>query len=182
MITETTFVSQVTWEPETALIYVRTTRRLMRGDEKISDEYHRHIIDPTMDIEGEPQEVRLVAAAVWTPEVIAAAVERQRAEIERENAERAVSEAHEKRVAEAAAAEEERQRAEEYAQRAREKAATEATIAEDLAVEKLRLADAIIEAEHAADASRKRAADAATQLEAIVAKAVADALAKQAAP
>ena len=34
--------------------------------------YHRHVLAPGDDVSGEPADVQTIAAAMWTPEIIAA--------------------------------------------------------------------------------------------------------------
>jgi hypothetical protein len=41
------------------------------GEEKAAS-FHRHVLAPTDDVSGECERVKAVAAAVWTPECIAA--------------------------------------------------------------------------------------------------------------
>ena len=66
--------------PITYVIQVRRADVIMRGDKEIARSFHRHCVAPGDDISAEPAEVQKVAAALWTPEIIAAYQASQQAE------------------------------------------------------------------------------------------------------
>ena len=53
-------------------IQVRTTTVVEEGGVELARNHHRHIVHPGDDVSGEVQEVRDIAAALWTDEVISA--------------------------------------------------------------------------------------------------------------
>ena len=53
-------------------IQVRTATVIERDGVEISRSFHRHVIAPSDDVTGEPQEVQALVALMHTPEVIAA--------------------------------------------------------------------------------------------------------------
>jgi len=57
---------------ENRSIGVRRADIVLKDGVEIARSYHRSYITPGSDVSGQPQEVRDVAAAVWTPEVVAA--------------------------------------------------------------------------------------------------------------
>lgn len=54
------------------VIQIRTTTVLEEDGVELARNHHRHVVVPGQDLTGEPNEVQLIAAALWTPEVIAA--------------------------------------------------------------------------------------------------------------
>lgn len=57
---------------ENGTIQVREATRIMRDDEQIAQTYHRSTFVPGSDVSEMPANVQAIAAAAWTPEVIAA--------------------------------------------------------------------------------------------------------------
>lgn len=57
---------------ENGIIQVREATRIMRDEEQIAQTYHRWSFSPGSDVSAMPANVQAVAAAVWTPEVVAA--------------------------------------------------------------------------------------------------------------
>ena len=53
-------------------IQIRTTTVVEEDGVELARNHHRHVVVPGQDLTGEPNEVQLIAAALWTPEVIAA--------------------------------------------------------------------------------------------------------------
>ncbi len=53
-------------------IGVRRADIVFKDDVEVGRSYHRSCFQPGDDVSGEVQEVRDVAAVVWTPEVVAA--------------------------------------------------------------------------------------------------------------
>tara|TARA_A100001515_G_scaffold62745_1_gene49578 strand:+ start:43 stop:288 length:246 start_codon:yes stop_codon:yes gene_type:complete len=54
------------------IIQIRTTTVVEEDGVELARNHHRHVVHPGDDVSGEPNEVQLIAAALWTPEVIAA--------------------------------------------------------------------------------------------------------------
>jgi len=50
---------------------VRRADIVLKDDVEIARSYHRHVLMPGADVSAEVQEVKDVAAAVWTEEVVA---------------------------------------------------------------------------------------------------------------
>lgn len=57
---------------ENGTLQVREATRIDRDGEIIATTYHRSSFAPGSDVSAQPANVQAVAAAVWTPEVIAA--------------------------------------------------------------------------------------------------------------
>lgn len=55
------------------VILVRYATNIMRDGQVINSSYHRTSFEPWMDLTGQDERIINVAAAVWTPEIIAAA-------------------------------------------------------------------------------------------------------------
>ena len=53
-------------------IQVRTATVITRDGQEISRAFHRHVVSPGQDVSGEDAAVQAIAAAVHTPEVVAA--------------------------------------------------------------------------------------------------------------
>ena len=53
-------------------ISIRTTTVVEEDGVELARNHHRHVVHPGDDVSGEVQEVQDIAAALWTPEVIAA--------------------------------------------------------------------------------------------------------------
>lgn len=52
-------------------LQVREATTVMRDGEEIAKTYHRWCFDPGSDVSAMPANVQAIAAAAWTPEVIA---------------------------------------------------------------------------------------------------------------
>lgn len=70
-ITEKSTIDQITVDAA-GNISVRRCDQVLRGDEVIASTFHRHVLAPGDDLTGQDPRVAAVAAAVWTPESIAA--------------------------------------------------------------------------------------------------------------
>lgn len=57
---------------ESGCIQVRTKTNIKEDGVEISSKFHRHVIVPGADVSAEGAKVQAIAAAVHTPEVIAA--------------------------------------------------------------------------------------------------------------
>lgn len=57
---------------EDGTIQVRQVTRIMEDGRELSSSYHRWSYAPGSDISEQPANVQAIAAAAWTPEVIAA--------------------------------------------------------------------------------------------------------------
>ena len=57
---------------ETGHVQVREATRIMKDGQEIAKTYHRWSFAPGDDVSGQPANVQAIAAAAWTPEVIAA--------------------------------------------------------------------------------------------------------------
>ncbi len=53
-------------------IQVRQATKIMEDDKEIGKTYHRHILSPGDNLEGQDPKVVAIAEVVWTSEVIAA--------------------------------------------------------------------------------------------------------------
>jgi hypothetical protein len=53
-------------------LQVREATTIMRNGEEIAKTYHRWAFDPGDDVSAMPANVQAIAAAAWTPQVIAA--------------------------------------------------------------------------------------------------------------
>ena len=54
------------------VIQIRTTTVVEEDGVELARNHHRHVVVPGQDVTAEPNEVQLIAAALWTPEVVAA--------------------------------------------------------------------------------------------------------------
>lgn len=57
---------------EDGTLHVRTATRIYRDGSPIAETYHRAVVTPGEPLTGHAQKVADVAAAVWTPAVVAA--------------------------------------------------------------------------------------------------------------
>jgi hypothetical protein len=69
-ITKSTAVDQVTVTENGIVLYREATRVVEDGNE-IAKTFHRTSLTPGQDLTGQPANVQAIAAAAWTPEVIA---------------------------------------------------------------------------------------------------------------
>jgi len=63
---------------EYGVLQVRQVTRIMEDGNQLSSSYHRWSYQPGEDISEQPANVQAIAAAAWTPEVIAAWKEQER--------------------------------------------------------------------------------------------------------
>ena len=77
-LTEKTIIDKIELV-ENNSIQVRTATIIEKDGIEIAKTYHRHVVAPTDSIANEDAKVQAIANAVWTPEVIAAYVELQKA-------------------------------------------------------------------------------------------------------
>ena len=54
------------------IIQIRTTTVIEEDGVELARNHHRHVVVPGQDLTEEPNEVQVIAAALWTDEVIAA--------------------------------------------------------------------------------------------------------------
>ena len=57
---------------ENGCIQVRTKNAIKEDGVEISSKFHRHVVAPGADVNGEDAKVQAIAASIHTPEVIAA--------------------------------------------------------------------------------------------------------------
>lgn len=57
---------------ENGTLQVREATRILKDGEQIAQTYHRWSFAPGSDVSAMPANVQAIAAAAWTPEVIAA--------------------------------------------------------------------------------------------------------------
>lgn len=58
--------------PPYSIIQCREATIVKKDGEEVGRTYHRHVVAPGDDLANECDEVKAVAGALWTPEVIAA--------------------------------------------------------------------------------------------------------------
>lgn len=72
---------------ENGSLQVREATRILKDGEQIAQTYHRWTFVPGSDVSSMPANVKAVASAVWTPEVVSAyQTEQARIEAERQAA------------------------------------------------------------------------------------------------
>ena len=57
---------------ENGSIQIRQVTRIMEDGKELSKSYHRWAFDPGSDVSDQPANVQAIAAAAWTPAIIAA--------------------------------------------------------------------------------------------------------------
>ena len=57
---------------ENGFLQIRRSDIVLKDGVEIGRQYHRHCLVPGQDVTNEVQRVQAVAAATWTPEVVAA--------------------------------------------------------------------------------------------------------------
>jgi len=57
---------------ENGIIQVRQVTRIMEDGQQLSSSYHRWSLTPGQDVTDQPANVQAIAAAAWTPAVVAA--------------------------------------------------------------------------------------------------------------
>ena len=70
-LTETKIIDKVE-VVGTGTLQVREATTIMRDGEEIAKTFHRWSFEPGADVSAMPANVQAIAAAAWTPEVIAA--------------------------------------------------------------------------------------------------------------
>ena len=55
---------------ESGYVQVRTSTRVMEDGAMIGETYHRHVVSPGDDTEGQDERVKAVCKAVHTPQVV----------------------------------------------------------------------------------------------------------------
>jgi hypothetical protein len=70
-LTKEIAVDQITIT-ENGIVLVREVTRIMEDGKQLSSSYHRWTFAPGSDVSDQPANVQAIAAAAWTPEVIAA--------------------------------------------------------------------------------------------------------------
>jgi hypothetical protein len=71
-LTETKTIDRVELVGTHPILQVREATTIMRDGEAIAKTYHRWTFAPGDDVSAMPVNVQAIAAAAWTPEVIAA--------------------------------------------------------------------------------------------------------------
>ncbi len=51
-------------------IQVRKISRIMEDGKEISKTYHRHVLSPGDDVKDQDERSKMIAQAIWTPEVV----------------------------------------------------------------------------------------------------------------
>ena len=74
-LTKETVIDQISIIENGTVLYRKATRIIEDGV-KIGENYHRASLTPGQDVSSEPDSVRKICTAAWTPEVIAAYQER----------------------------------------------------------------------------------------------------------
>jgi len=57
---------------ENGIMQVRQVTKIMEDGKQLSSSYHRWAFEPGSDVSAQPANVQAIAAAAWTPAVIAA--------------------------------------------------------------------------------------------------------------
>jgi len=70
-LTRKTSVDQITID-EIGNVLVRTVNKVVDGSEIIAQSYNRYVLIPGQDVSDQPDNVRAVCSAVWTPKIVAA--------------------------------------------------------------------------------------------------------------
>ena len=71
---------------ENGIIQVRQVTRIMEDGQQLSSSYHRWSLTPGQDVTDQPANVQAIAAAAWTPAIIAAYEAAQAAALAERNA------------------------------------------------------------------------------------------------
>jgi hypothetical protein len=74
-ITKEEVISQISVD-EHGNIGVRKSTRVIEDGNLLSEAYHRHVVDIGSDLSDQDPKVQAIAAAVWTPELLAAKAKR----------------------------------------------------------------------------------------------------------
>jgi hypothetical protein len=70
-LTETKVIDRIE-VVENGIVQVREATCILKNGEEIAKTYHRWALTPGQDVSDQPANVQAIAAAAWTPEVIAA--------------------------------------------------------------------------------------------------------------
>jgi len=70
-LTETKTIDQIT-VTENGIVLVREATRILKDDVQIAQTFHRWSFAPGDDVSAMPENVKAIAQAAWTPEVIEA--------------------------------------------------------------------------------------------------------------
>lgn len=70
-IEETSTVDQITVIENGSVLY-RTATQILENGKLLAETFHRSSLTPGQDVGSEPENVQMICAAVWTPEVVAA--------------------------------------------------------------------------------------------------------------
>ena len=70
-LTKETVVDQIT-VTENGIVLVREVTKILENGVELSKQFHRSSFVPASDISAQPQNVKDICAAAWTPELIAA--------------------------------------------------------------------------------------------------------------
>lgn len=71
-LTETKTIDRIELVGSHQILQVREATTVMRGEAQVAKTYHRWSFAPGEDVSAMPDNVQAVAAAAWTPEIIAA--------------------------------------------------------------------------------------------------------------
>lgn len=70
-LTKEVTIDQIT-VTENGVILVREVTRILEDGTELSKQYHRSSFSPGQDVSDQPDNVKAICAAAWTPEVITA--------------------------------------------------------------------------------------------------------------
>lgn len=71
MLTETKVIDKIE-VVEDGTVQVREATRIFKDGEQIAQTYHRWTLTPGQDVSDQPDNVKAICQATWTPEIIAA--------------------------------------------------------------------------------------------------------------
>ena len=70
-LTETKLIDKIE-VVENGIVQVREATRISRDGEQVAQTYHRWTLNPGQDVSNQPDNVKAICQAAWTPEIIAA--------------------------------------------------------------------------------------------------------------
>lgn len=79
-ISKKTVVDQITVN-ENGIVLYREATRIIEDGKVLTQTYHRTSLTPGQDLEGQPDNVVAICNTAWTPEVVSAYQETQRANV-----------------------------------------------------------------------------------------------------
>ena len=79
-ISKKTVVDQITVN-ENGIVLYREATRIIEDGKVLTQTYHRTSLTPGQDLEGQPANVVAICNTAWTPEVVSAYQETQRANV-----------------------------------------------------------------------------------------------------